>query len=70
VVAVPLLGPPQIAAMLDAPDPRAALLGVLAAEATFGDEDRRQHRPTLERLKAHPDEGVARAAQRIFRAWS
>lgn len=70
VVAVPLLAPPQIAGMMGGPDPRSILLAVLAAEATFGDEDRRQNRPMLERLKAHPDEAVARAAQRIFRAWS
>jgi hypothetical protein len=70
VVAVPLLAPPQIAGMLGAPDPRSVLLGVLAAEATFEEEDRHAHRPAVERLKAHPDEAVARAAQRIFRAWS
>ena len=70
VVAVPTLGPPQVLGMLAAPDPRLAMLGVLAAEALGAGDDRRVYRDAVARLQAHPDAALAREAQRVYGAWS
>jgi hypothetical protein len=69
VVGVPALGSQQVLGMMAAPDPRWALLGVLAAEALGVGDERKTYREAVERLGAHPDATVAREAQRVVQGW-
>jgi hypothetical protein len=70
VVGVPALGADQVLSMLAGADARAALLGVLAAEALGTGEARKTYRDAVARLAGHADAAVAQAAQRVSRAWA